>query len=447
MAELPAQLGDQPVRILIVDDVADNRMILSRRFQRQGFECEEAASGLGALEAIERQSFDVVLLDVRMPDLNGLEVLERIRAKYSQEMLAVIMVTGNTRSEDIVEALNRGANDYITKPVDFAVALARVSVQAGRKRAEEKVREANQALIRANDDLERRIAERTAELVLTNDQLRVAVAVAEAAGRAKDQFLSVLSHELRTPLNGLVAMSALMQQTKLEPPQQQMAGIMRTSAEAMAAMITDLLDALDLTTNQLILKSERIALGDVVRQASAAAEAAATAKGLTYRLKMAPEVEGAVQADGRRLSQIIGKLLDNAVKFADAGEVYLAVTRVDGAPDRVMVEVGDTGIGFDPSALEHLFSALPAGRWFADPPLWRPRPWPGDLPWAGRHDGRRHHGPEPGGRGRGVPRRAAPAASLGRVRRRCERVSPLEPAPASRPLRSPIRRRKKSAAP
>jgi signal transduction histidine kinase len=355
LAELPNPFGDQPPRILIVDDIPDNRILLSRRFERQGYRCAEADSGEGALLAIEQQPFDVVLLDVMMPDLDGLEVLRRIREKYSQEMLAVIMVTGRAESDDIVQALKLGANDYIVKPVDFAVALARVGVQAGRKRAEEKVRLANQALSRANDDLERRIAERTAELVATNDQLRVAITEAQAANRAKDEFLATMSHELRTPLNGLVAMSHLLQRTRLDEAQQKMTAVIRSSSDAMAQVVTDLLDALDLTTNELVLRPERIQLGDVMRQAAAEAQESAAAKGLTFRLDLDPAAEGAVQADGRRLRQVLGKLLGNAVKFADAGEVCLAVIRSPAEPDMVIVEVRDTGIGIDPGVLEQLF--------------------------------------------------------------------------------------------
>jgi signal transduction histidine kinase len=347
--------GDQPPRILIVDDISDNRTILSRRFQRRGFLCEEADSGQGALEVIGRQPFDVVLLDVMMPDLDGMEVLRRIREQYSQEALAVIMVTGKSDSDDIVHALGLGANDYITKPVDFAVALARVSVQAGRKRAEEQVRQANEALARANDDLERRIADRTAQLVDSNEQLRVAVAEAQAAGRAKDEFLATMSHELRTPLNGLVAMGTLLAKTNLDPAQKRMADVVCASADTIAVMVADLLDVLDLTTNELILRREIIELGDVARRASATAQASAAAKGLRFRLDLAADAEGLVQTDGPRLLQIMGKLLNNAVKFTDAGEVYLAVRRAPVDPGGVIVEVGDTGVGFDPATLEHLF--------------------------------------------------------------------------------------------
>jgi len=355
LAAFPNLFGDRPPCILIVDDISDNRTILSRRFERHGFECAEADSGLGALDMLERQPFDVVLLDVMMPDLDGLEVLGRIRQKYSQDELAVIMVTGKSQSDDIVQALSLGANDYITKPVDFAVALARVSAQARRKRAEEQVRHANQALIHANDELERRIAERTAELVRTNEQLQVAVVEAEAANRAKDQFLATMSHELRTPLNGLVAMGALLTRTPLDAAQKRMTDVISSSARDITAIITDLLDVLDLTTHETILHRDRIRLGDLVRDASASAQASAQAKGLEFKLDLATEAEGLVEVDGPHLSQILAKLLNNAVKFTDVGEIRLSVTRPPSDPTQVVMEVGDSGIGFDPKTLDQLF--------------------------------------------------------------------------------------------
>jgi DNA-binding response OmpR family regulator len=202
--------GAAPARVLIVADVADNRTILRRRFERKGYQIAEADSGRGCLEAVAAETFDVVLLDVMMPDMNGLEVLRKIREEHSDVQLPVIMVTGRVESQDIVEALTAGANDYITKPVDFAVALARVSTQVGRRQAEEQVRRANEALSRANEDLERRIAERTVELVRTNEQLRV-------ANKAKDDFLVIVSHELRTPLNGMIGMGQMLAKTVLSP--------------------------------------------------------------------------------------------------------------------------------------------------------------------------------------------------------------------------------------
>jgi diguanylate cyclase (GGDEF)-like protein len=152
-------------RILVVDDMADNRAILLRRFQRHGFEVAEADSGLKALDLIDSQEFDLVLLDVMMPGIDGVETLKRIRHRKSASILPVIMVTAKTESENIVESLGSGANDYITKPVDFAVALARANTQIGRRRAELKAIAAAEALTTANDNLEKNVADRTALLM------------------------------------------------------------------------------------------------------------------------------------------------------------------------------------------------------------------------------------------------------------------------------------------
>jgi signal transduction histidine kinase len=354
-ASSPAMETESPGRILIVDDIADNRAILGRRFERRGFAIAEADSGLGALEIIARETFDVVLLDVMMPDINGLEVLKRIREHHSDVELPVIMVTGKTESADIVEALTAGANDYITKPVDFAVALLRVSTQVGRRRAEEQVRRANEALSRANEDLERRIGERTAELVSTNAQLRVAMGEAQAANKAKDEFLVIVSHELRTPLNGMIAMGQMLAKTPLTEPQAQMAGIINTSAGQLHGVVADLLDTLDLSAGGLTLSPQPVALDDLVREVAGVAEAKASAKGLVFRQRIAADATGPVTADPERLKQVLGKILDNAVKFTERGEVELTVARSTSDPRSLSFEVRDTGVGFDAETCARLF--------------------------------------------------------------------------------------------
>ncbi len=116
-------------RILVVDDVEDNRDILTRRLVRRGYEVDEAAGGYEALSKIDSGNFDLILLDIMMPDLNGNEVLRQVRSKYSSTELPVIMVSAKSQSDDVVESLSLGANDYVTKPVDIAVAIARINSQ------------------------------------------------------------------------------------------------------------------------------------------------------------------------------------------------------------------------------------------------------------------------------------------------------------------------------
>ena len=176
-------------RLLIVDDVSDNRTLLTRRFERRGFEVVEADSGFTAIELIDKEPFDLVLLDVMMPGIDGMETLKRIRSRKSASALPVIMVTAKTGSSHIVDALELGANDYVTKPVDFAVAFARVNTQIGRKRAEQQVLLANEALHKANEELERRVEERTNRLIEVNQRLKLEIANHEES-QAKSQFLA-----------------------------------------------------------------------------------------------------------------------------------------------------------------------------------------------------------------------------------------------------------------
>ena len=147
-------------RLLVVDDIADNREILRRRFTRRGYDVTEAEGGLQALELLANNTFDIVLLDVVMPGMDGLSVLGEIRANWSQAMLPVIMVTAKTEVQDIVTALQQGANDYITKPVEFSIALARVEAHVARRRAEVALQNRIGELTRLNERLEHEIAER-----------------------------------------------------------------------------------------------------------------------------------------------------------------------------------------------------------------------------------------------------------------------------------------------
>ena len=143
--------------ILVVDDNEMNRDVLSRRLQRHGYEVAVAVDGQQALEQIAARGFALVLLDIEMPGLGGLEVLQIIRRTQSAAELPVIMVTARHESTDVVAALNAGANDYVTKPIDFAVTIARIETQLGRRKAEAALRESEErfalAVRGANDGL------------------------------------------------------------------------------------------------------------------------------------------------------------------------------------------------------------------------------------------------------------------------------------------------------
>jgi diguanylate cyclase (GGDEF)-like protein/PAS domain S-box-containing protein len=188
-------------RVLVVDDELPNRDMLSRRLARQGLVVVTAASGAEALEVLDREAWSAVLLDVQMPVMSGLEVLARIRARWSPAELPVLMVTARDSSEDIVTALEQGANDYVTKPVDFPVALARLKTQLARKEAEDRLRVSEEryalAAKGANDGLWD--WDLTTGVLHVSDRWRAIVGGDLEAGRpAQDAYLDRVHGEDRT---------------------------------------------------------------------------------------------------------------------------------------------------------------------------------------------------------------------------------------------------------
>lgn len=148
---------NRPASLLVVDDNEANRDALSRRLRQHGYAAAMAADGMAALTLLPQSNFDLVLLDVEMPGLSGFDVLSQLRATYSRTQLPVIMVTARSAGEDVIEALKIGANDYLTKPIDFQVALARIETHLAHKRAVEDLRDSEEryalAVHGANDGL------------------------------------------------------------------------------------------------------------------------------------------------------------------------------------------------------------------------------------------------------------------------------------------------------
>jgi len=153
--------------ILIVDDEELNREGLARRLQRHDYAVVAAKNGREAIELLGGRAFDLVLLDIMMPGMNGLEVLKFLRRVDSLIDLPIIMVTAKGESEDMVEALELGANDYVTKPLDFPVVLARIRTQLALRRLVAQVKELEGKLDGHNKELQAAAA----DLSAANDRL------------------------------------------------------------------------------------------------------------------------------------------------------------------------------------------------------------------------------------------------------------------------------------
>ena len=215
-----------------------------------------------------------------------------------------------------------------------------------RKRAEEHVR-------KVNAELERRVADRTAELSRVNDELR-------QANRAKDDFLAALSHELRTPLTPVLMSAAMMEvDTTLDPQQREQLAMMRRNVELEARLIDDLLDLTRITRGKLELHRNTADIHSLIQHTEQMVRSDAHAKGVALHLKLEAR-DHMLIGDAARLHQVLWNMLKNAIKFTPAGgEVIVRTT--NSADNRIRIEVCDTGVGIDPTFLPSIFQPFSQG--------------------------------------------------------------------------------------
>lgn len=178
------------------------------------------------------------------------------------------------------------------------------------------------------------------------------------ASDAKSQFLATMSHEIRTPLNGIVGLAEVLNTTKLNPSQQEMVNLVRTSGETLERLVSDVLDSTKIEADKLELSVAPFDLRETIETAAHTFRTRAEEKGVLFNLNIHPDAEGRFVGDAVRIRQIISNLTSNAVKFTDKGRVDVQVDalEIDGESVELRIQVSDTGIGFDPKASQHLFN-------------------------------------------------------------------------------------------
>jgi len=314
--------------ILVVDDDEAGRFVKVQTLTRAGFRIIEASTGIDGWTMLLREHPDVVLLDVNLPDISGIEVVRRIReAQLPPPAMQILQISSTAVSvADRVRGLQEGADAYLTEPVDGAVLVATV-------RALLRVRQAESALA---ESLERE---------------RNARQMAEEANRLKDEFVATLSHELRTPLNALLGWIWQLRRTALEPGAQARAlDSIERNATIQAQLINDLLDISRASKGKLQLQFRVLDLQAVVSAAVESVRDAIDRKQVALRLQLTPIV---VAGDQARMQQVITNLLANAVQFTPAGGSITVVLTAEGG-DAVLT-VQDTGAGIEPAFLPYVF--------------------------------------------------------------------------------------------
>ena len=342
--------------ILIVDDNPKNLQVLGSTLKDEGYLVEFATNGAQAIEWLKERLFDLILLDIMMPEMDGFEACSIIRQDSKFDDMPIIFLTAKTDKESILKGFDLGAQDYISKPFDSRELLARSKTQLELKDSKEKLKSVNQWL-------EEKVNERTKQLNEANIKLTKAHEELLLLDKAKAEFLNIISHEIRTPLNGITTPVQLLKSEIDNHDHKELLNILDSSVIRLEKFSSTALLITGLLTKRHRLNKERISIEKLIESSSKELEQDLKSKQITV-IKEGIEDSDFVIGDLKLLDICLYNILDNAVKYSDhGGQIQILLQRGE---NELSCHVIDQGKGFPQDVLDHPFSFFEPGEQHID---------------------------------------------------------------------------------
>lgn len=361
-------MGATNSTILIVDDDAALRSSSAKWLEHHGYRTLQAGDGEAGLELYRSWKPDVLLLDLNMPQRDGLSILDVV-VRESPET-PVVIVSATNRVQDVIQSLRRGAWDFVSKPIDDYEVLNKVVSKVLRRA--KMMRESK----RYHEGLEEEVHRRTAELEneimerrRVEMELKTAKDAAESANKSKSQFLNNMSHELRTPLTGIMGLTQLLLESGVNGEQGRILNLVLGSAEDLLGMVTELLDLSNLESGKMELAHAPFSLRQSLEPVFRSYERRCQEKGLAFEYSVAPDLEDQLVGDAVHFAHMLVNLLSNALKFTEEGKIGVRIeNKHKGSPQfghsgflDVQVSVHDTGIGIPEKLQSSIFDNFIVG--------------------------------------------------------------------------------------
>ncbi|MDM8565837.1 response regulator [Candidatus Halobeggiatoa sp. HSG11] len=334
--------------ILIVDDNVNSRKLLTNILKHAGYQVRPASDGKLALRTVKVKLPTLILLDIRMPDMDGYQVCQHLKASEETRGIPVIFISALGESMDKVKAFEVGGVDYIIKPFEMAEVLARVRTHLSIGTMQHRLEKQNIQLLKASVELEKRVQERTQELSEANVALQKSEKRADAANHAKSEFLANMSHEIRTPMNAVIGFSDILATKLTNKQHKSYLNYIQTAGKSLLTLINDILDLSKIEAGQLDIQYEPINPQIIFTELQQIFSLKMEEKHLEWITEIDETLPPVLFLDETRLRQVLLNLISNAIKFTDNGYIKLSVNKKT-CTDRKYIDlilaVEDNGIG------------------------------------------------------------------------------------------------------
>jgi two-component system sensor histidine kinase/response regulator len=326
---------------MVVDDNPANLKLLEGMLRQRGHEVCSFLRGKQALARAARNPPDLILLDINMPEMDGYEVCERLKATEQIAGIPVIFLSALSETQDKVKAFQSGAVDYISKPFQFDEVHARVETHL-------KLHDLQRALKRQNEHLEEAVAARTRELAQATERLTI-------LDRSKSEFLGLISHEIRTPLIGVLGVAeTVLEGMSFTDENDELREVFERSRRRLLSMIDNALLLTQINAGGVQLGTAQVCLHGVLSRAIA--ETTEFAEFRRVGLEPPAARPDLVQGDDDLLVKALQSLIETAVRFSDEGETVRLAYEV--VPDSLRVIIESYGKSIPGPVLPKFFALL-----------------------------------------------------------------------------------------
>lgn len=334
-------MKDYIPKVLLIDDIPQNIQVLGSFLSELNYHLSFATSASEALRLTTVNSYDLILLDIMMPDMDGFELCEKIKQCENLSDVPIIFISARTDHESILKGFTIGGVDYITKPFNSHELLARVKTHI-------ELRKQKLLLSRINSDLEDIVMQRTVELRNANKQLM-------SLDQAKNNFLQLISHELRTPLNNITLMIDVLKMKLVEDKYSNYIYRIEDSVRKLIDFAELALLITTLSTSLKDLSWSKIYVKDLFKNVLENFQNEISSKKISI-INNVNSSEFQFEGEYSLIEKCIEILISNAIKFSlNEGRIYLNATSES---DKIIITIKDEGKGFDVTILENIFSAF-----------------------------------------------------------------------------------------